>query len=107
MYSVMTQKELQDIYDKLCDDFEKANNDPDSPYAAVSAGWLLDQYEVTPGMTFRDAFNMYMSLMHNEEGWDFYNTFPGDDEDGRLFQNLITLQGKRVPTDVFEFEEEE
>lgn len=103
----MTPKELQDIYDKMCDDLEKANNDPDSPYASVSAGWFLDQYEVTPGMTFRDVFNMYMSLMHNEEGWNFYNTFPDDYDGNRLFQNLITLQAKEVPAEMFEFEDEE
>lgn len=103
----MTQKELQDIYDKMCEDLEKANNDPDSPYAAVSAGWFLDQYEVTQGMTFRDVFNMYMSLMHNEEGWNFYNTFPTDYDGNRLFQNLLTLQAKEVPAEMFEFEDEE
>ena len=102
----MTRKELQAIYNKMCEDFEKTNADPDKK-VLESPGWFLGHYEVPPGMPWEAAFNLYMGFMNEKDGYNYYFTYDGEYDGRKLFQNLLTEQTKYVPTDVFVFEDEE
>lgn len=96
----MKPKEAQEAFDKMCEDFEQKKN-------KMSVGIFMRDYPVPEGMTYEEVFYQYISLMKQENGFDYFFAYPEDEDGTRIFGSLMTEQFKELPAETFEFEDED
>lgn len=83
-------KTLDDYYDELVGRYEES--------AKGAFDFLLTDV-VPDGLTFAEAFELYMRLMHLDVDVDFFMVDEADDIDQIYIENLLTQEGRTIPAD--------
>lgn len=89
----MNNQTVEELIEDLRDQYFNQHCDPAT---------FLGNVPVKEGMTYWKAHQLYMMLMNDLEGYDFFAVMPDyDDKDNVTLLNMLTTKTKSVPSETF------
>ena len=89
----MSKQTVEGLFEDLRDQYFNQHCEPAT---------FLGNVPVKEGMTYWMAHQLYMMLMNDLEGYDFFAVMPDyDDKDNVTLLNMLTTKTKSVPSETF------